>query len=158
MRTLVALLALLAASPARAASPEEEAVRRRVAELSALFDKGDARAMASLFTEDATLVNIVGLKGSGRQEIEKLLERIAAPFTKGGMKSELKVAHIRLVGKEAAWVDVEHNFTGKVFDRPMDGTLRVPCLFAKHGATWLLAEARWYTYAPTPPRHPPGKR
>jgi uncharacterized protein (TIGR02246 family) len=152
--TLIAGLVLLFAASAQAAgSKDEDAIKARVAEFSALFSKGDAKAVAAFFADDGTLVNPVGMKGKGPAEIEKIIATDIATILKD-TKMELTVVQYRAVGKDAAWVELEHSVNGA---KAPDGkamptlTFHVPALLVKKGKNWMIAEARPYAYLPTPP-------
>jgi len=150
---LATLASLSAATPARAASKDEDAVKARVAEFIAAFNKGDAKLAATFFTDDAMLVNPVGMSGKGNAEVEKILAGDLASILKD-TKMEMKVVEFRAVGKDAAWVELEHTVTGaKGPDgKPMPTlTFHVPALMVKKGKNWQVAEARPYVYLPAPP-------
>ncbi len=147
------VIALAAAPPAQAASRDEDAVKARVAEFIALFNKGDAKGLAAFWTEDGSLVNPVGQKGTGPAGVEKVIAADLATILKD-TKMEMKVVQFRAVGKDSAWIELEHSVTGA---RGPDGkpmptlTFHVPCLMAKKGKTWMIEEARPYAYLPPPP-------
>ncbi len=140
-------------TPARAASKEEDAVKARVAEFIAAFNKGDAKAAATFFTDDAMLVNPAGISGKGNAEVEKVLAGDSATILKD-TKMEMKVVEFRAIGKDAAWVELEHTVMGA---KGPDGkalptlTFHVPTLMVKKGKNWQVAEARPYAYLPPPP-------
>jgi len=152
--TLIAGLVLLFAASAQAAgSKDEDAVKARVAEFSALFDKGDAKALSAFFADDGTLVNPVGVKGKGPAEIEKIIAADISTILKD-TKMALTVVQFRAVGKDAAWVELEHSVNGaKAPDgKPLPPmTFHVPALLVKKGKNWMIAEARPYAYLPPPP-------
>ena len=152
--TLIAALVLFyAASASAAAVKDEDAIKARVAEFIALFNKGDAKAVAAFWTDDGTLVNPVGIKGKGPAEIEKIVATDSATILKD-TKMEMTVVGYRAAGKDAAWVELEHSVTGA---KGPDGkampplTFHVPALLVKKGKTWMIAEARPYAYLPAPP-------
>lgn len=149
---LATFASLSYATPARAAAKDEDAVKARVAEFVAAFGKGDAKAAAMFFTDDAMLVNPMGISGKGNAEVEKIIAGDAAMLKDG--KMEMKVVEFRAVGKDAAWVELEHTVTGA---KGPDGkvmptmTFHVPTLMVKKGKLWQIAEARPYAYLPAPP-------
>jgi uncharacterized protein (TIGR02246 family) len=150
---LATFASLAYATPARAASKDEDAVKARVAEFIAAFNKGDAKVAAAFFTDDAMLVNPVGISGKGNAEVEKVLAGDLASILKD-TKMEMKVVEFRAIGKDAAWVELEHTVTGaKGQDgKPMPTmTFHVPTLMLKKGKNWQVAEARPYVYLPAPP-------
>ena len=141
------------ARAAAAAGKDEDAVKARVAEFIALFNKGDAKAMSAFWVEDGSLVNPVGVVGKGPTEVEKVIAADLATILKD-TKMEMKVVAFRPVGKDAAWTELEHTVSGaKAPDgKPMPTmTFHVPCLMVKKGKTWMIAEARPYAYLPMPP-------
>jgi uncharacterized protein (TIGR02246 family) len=157
MRTLISALVLLGTSTAFAAPKpnEDEAIKARVVDFIATFNKGDAKATAAFFADDGVLVNPVGVKGTGTAEIEKVISDDLTHFIKGA-KMEMKVVEVRPAGKDSAWVEMEHTLVAvKTPDgKTMNMNLHVPCLFVKKGKNWLIAEARPYAYLPTPPAAP----
>jgi uncharacterized protein (TIGR02246 family) len=150
----LATSATAARTAAAAGSKDEDAVKARVAEFIELFNKGDAKGMAAFWVEDGSLVNPAGNTGKGPAEIEKVIANDVATILKDS-KMEMKVAQFRPVGKDAAWVELEHTATGA---HGPDGkplpmlTFHVPCLMVKKGKNWMIAEARPYAYLPPPPK------
>ena len=150
---LTVMFVMCASAAAHAASKDEDAIKARVAEFIALFNKGDAKGMAAFWADDATLVNPVGVKGKGPAEIEKIIENDTGTILKDA-KMEMTVVQVRPVGKDAAWVEIEQSVNGaKGPDgKPLPAmTFHVPTLMVKKGKTWLIAEARPYAYLPPPP-------
>jgi uncharacterized protein (TIGR02246 family) len=164
-KTLVATLVFAVMLPALSAfaagkEKDEDAIKARVAEFVAVFNKGDAKAATAFFADDATLVNPIGKSGKGSAEIEKVITEDLATILKG-TTSEMKVANYRAVGKDAAFVDLEQTVTGvKAPDgKPLPPvTFHVPALLIKKGKVWLIAEARPYAYLPPPPPPPAFKK
>jgi uncharacterized protein (TIGR02246 family) len=153
-KLLVATLTVAClAGGAQAASGDEDAVKARISDFIALFNKGDAKAMAAFWLPDGSIVNPAGVKGTGPTEIEKVIATDIATFLKGSTMA-MTVSTFHPVGKDAAWVELEHSVTGahgpdgKVMP-PM--TFHVPCLLVKKAKTWMIAEARPYAYLPPPP-------
>ncbi|MEA2701045.1 MAG: hypothetical protein QOI66_5316 [Myxococcales bacterium] len=150
---LAALALIGIAGQAMAASADEDAVKARVAAFIDQFNKGDAKAMAAFWVEDGSIVNPAGVTGKGRAEIEKVIATDIASILHGS-KMEMKVTTFRAVGKDAAWVELEHTVTGATGP---DGkamptmTFHVPALMAKKGKTWMIVEARPYAYLPPLP-------
>jgi uncharacterized protein (TIGR02246 family) len=157
MRTLVTALVLFSSSVVVAApkASEEDAVKARVADFIAVFNKGDAKAASGFFADDATLVNPVGIKATGPAEIEKVIAKDISTILHDA-KMEMKVVQFRSIDKGAAWVELEHTVTGvKTPDgKMMNLTFHVPALLVKKGKNWMIAEARPYAYLPPPPPPP----
>jgi uncharacterized protein (TIGR02246 family) len=160
MALMAAALALVTAtsaigSIAQAASKDEDAIKARVAEFIALFNKGDAKAVSAFWVEDGSLVNPAGVVGKGPAGVEKVIAADLATILKGA-KMEMTVVGFRAAGKDAAWVELEHSINGATMPDgkampPM--TFHVPALMVKKGKTWMIAEARPYAYLPPPPGH-----
>jgi uncharacterized protein (TIGR02246 family) len=153
-KMLVAVFVLTGvAGPALAASKDEDAVKARVVDFIALFNKGDAKAMSAFWVDDGSLVNPAGVTGKGPAGIEKVIAADLATILKGA-KMEMKVVDFRAVGKDAAWVELEHSVTGATGPdgKPMPPmTFHVPALMLKKGKVWMIGEARPYAYLTPPP-------
>src|SRR5690242_19971009 len=102
MRTLVAALVLFSSSVALAApkQSDEDAIKARVSDFIAAFNKGDAKGMTAFFADDATLVNPAGMKGTGPAEIEKIISKDIATFLHDA-KMDMKVVQFRGIDKNA---------------------------------------------------------
>ena len=149
---VAALLLFTLGAQAHAAAKEDDAIKARVAAFIDTFNKGDAKATAAFWVEDGTLVNPLGMMGTGPAEIEKIIASDIASILKN-TKMEMKVARIRMVGKDAAWVDLDHSVTGAMTPdgKPLPPmTFHVPALMLKKGKTWMLADARPYAFLPPP--------
>jgi uncharacterized protein (TIGR02246 family) len=156
IRTFVAALIITTTVPALATSKDEDAIKARVVDFIALFNKGDAKAMSDFWLEDGTIVNPIGTAGKGRAEVEKVIAGDLGTILKD-TKMEMKVVGFRPAGKDAAWVELEHSVVGA---KSPDGkalppmTFHVPCLLVKKGKNWMIAEARPYAYLTPPPATP----
>jgi uncharacterized protein (TIGR02246 family) len=143
----------LPAAHAAGASKDEDAIKARVAEFIAAFNKGDAKAAAAFWTDDATLVNPAGVKGKGPAEIEKVIAGDSSTILKEA-KMEMTVVQFRPIGKDSAWIELEHSVNGAhgPDGKPLPPmTFHVPALMVKKGKNWMIAEARPYAYLPPPP-------
>jgi len=154
VKTAIAALTIVSlAGSATAAAKDEDAIKARVAAFIDLFNKGDAKAMAAFWVEDGTIVNPVGIMGKGRAEIEKVIATDLAMFLKG-TKMTMTVVSVRMVGKDAAFIEIEHGVTGAMGPdgKPLPPiTFHVPSLMVKKGKEWMIADARPYAYLPPPP-------
>jgi uncharacterized protein (TIGR02246 family) len=82
---LVALLGVLLAAVGVAAQAggDEAGVRKLGEDFTAALNKGDAKAVAALFTKDGDYVSSTGRRAQGRSEIEKLVTDQAGGVFKG---------------------------------------------------------------------------
>src|SRR5260370_29126887 len=154
VKTAIAALAIATlAGSATAAAKDEDAIKARVAAFIDLFNKGDAKAMAAFWVEDGTIVSPVGIMGKGRAEIEKIIATDVATILKG-TKMTMTVVSVRMVGKDAAFIELEHSVTGAMGPdgKPLPPmTFHVPSLMLKKGKERMIADARPYAYLPPPP-------
>ena len=76
---------------------------KRAQEFIAAFEKGDAKAVAAFWTENADYVDQTGREFKGRSAIEKMYEKFFAG--KKGMKLNIIVSSARMVGSDVAIED-----------------------------------------------------
>src|SRR5947207_149738 len=76
---------------------------KRAREFIAAFEKGDAKAVAAFWTENADYVDQIGRAYKGRAAIEKMYEKFFAG--KKGMKLNIIVTSARMVGTDVALED-----------------------------------------------------
>ncbi len=80
---LAGLVVPMGVIKARAQSKDEEAIRKVFADFAEAWGKDDAKAMASMWTEDSDLINPQGRKATGRAEVGKLLADEHSTIFKG---------------------------------------------------------------------------
>jgi uncharacterized protein (TIGR02246 family) len=112
---------------------EKEQARERRAAFIAAFNKGNARAVAAFWTEDATYVDQVGHEHNGREAIEKLYEKVFAA-RKGG-KLTIHVTASKMVAPEVLLNDGYTEVT------PADGG---PGTTARFSAVLVKKDGEWY--------------
>ena len=144
------LAALLAAAgnfvalrtiPAVADEPkgEEKAVaKERRAAYIAAYDRGDAKAVAAFWTEDATYVDEVGHEYNGRAAIEQLYEKVFD--ARKGAKLAIHVTDNKMVTPEVLLN------AGVTEVTPADGgpptTARFSAVLVKKDGAWYLQSVR----------------
>jgi uncharacterized protein (TIGR02246 family) len=114
-------------------TPKEEPGKgKRVQAFIAAFDKGDAKATASFWTEDATYVDQVGREHKGRSAIEKLYAKV---FTaRKGAKLTIHVISLKQITPDVVLEDGITEVTGS------DG---VPTS-ARFSAVIVKKDGEWY--------------
>ncbi len=163
MKSVLAVVMILAASaaPALAAEPAgaEMAIQKLWAEFSNAWARGDAAARASLWAEDGSLINPFGVAAHGRVELQKVFEQEDAGFAKGTTNT-MSDFSFRFLTPAIAAVDA----TGEVKGiRGADGTpmpaftIHVFSIVVKSGGKWLVKDARPYAFAPRPGPAPAAK-
>jgi uncharacterized protein (TIGR02246 family) len=119
-------------------SDDEKAIRATIDAFAQAFQKGDAQAIAQLFTEDGEAVDPDGGTIQGR---EALQEHYAARFAAGpGDKLETTIEAIKILAPGVA------RETGRTQVTPSDGgtpvTSRYTALHVKRDGRWLVASVR----------------
>jgi uncharacterized protein (TIGR02246 family) len=155
MKALLAVCVVLTlAVPAVAEVPPgaEAAIQQVWQQFSDAWARGDARARASLWAEDATLINPFGVEARGRANIEKLFEQESAGFAKGTTHTFSNFS-FRFLTPTLAEVDA----TGEVKGiRGADGapqptlTLHVFAIMVEKGGKWQMKDARPYVVTAPP--------
>jgi uncharacterized protein (TIGR02246 family) len=107
-------------------------------EFIAAFNKGDARAVAAFWTEDATYVDQVGHEYKGRPAIEELYEKVFA--ARKGAKLAIHSTSSKMVSPDVLLNDGVTEVT------PADGgpptTARFTALLVKRDGKWYLESVR----------------
>ncbi len=129
--------------------PSLEAARRQFNEL---FNRLDAKQVASCWTEDGTLITPSGEVGRGRSGVETAFRHDVDTILKG-TTSRFAITSVRRLGPELAFVDLDHELQN--FRMPDGSTgvmkLHVVMLAKKSGNTWQWLDARPYAFVPPPP-------
>ncbi len=98
---LACAVAVQAAETAPEANPEESAIRAAVASYTAAFNRGDAAALAALWSPEAVYTNpITGQQVVGRAEIEKQFSAIFAEAK--GAKLEAATNSVQFISPNVA--------------------------------------------------------
>lgn len=160
LRSAAGVLAVVLALPAlaqdRAAVPAD--LEKRLREFEAAFSAHDAEKLGSLFSPDGSLINPMGERADGR-------DQVAAQFRKSfdgvlkGTKTRLDIKSARLVTPDVALVDVEQQLTGgsPPPNSPSPRTAHVVALLGKGGGgEWMFLDARPYFFLPR--GHAAGKK
>jgi uncharacterized protein (TIGR02246 family) len=117
----------------RKAQEQEQPAKDRRAQFIAAFNKGDAKAVASFWTPDATYVDQVGHEYKGRTAIEQLYEKVFAA-RKGG-KLAIHVTSAKQVSPDVALEDGITEVT------PSEGG---PGTAARFTAVLVKKDGEWY--------------
>ncbi len=141
---VLALLSPLMTAGARAA--DDQAIKAKLEEFKAAWDKDDAAGLAAVMTDDATLINPGGVVAKGHDEIVKLLEHEHATMFKATTYT-IKDVTVQQVTDDVVVADVSATITG--MHKP-DGSAapdfdhHVAWVFVKKDGKWLGAAARPY--------------
>ena len=138
---LVFLFALPQISFATTVSKDEEEIRNLETRQQEAWNKHDAKAYASLFTENGDCVNVVGWWWKGRAEIE---QKLTAAYAFVFRESVLTITNVdvRLLTPTVAIAHVRWTMTGaktpKGIPEPQQG-LQTHTLQKQSDGKWLIA-------------------
>lgn len=159
-RILTAAVLLLFATSAFAADAKKapmnanEGVMKSAEAFFDAWNKHDTKAMASCWTEDATLINPMGRMAHGSADIEKLLMDEHSTMFKASTVKVLEMKVTRALGSTMAFCDGEMTVDGA---QGPDGSMmqqmkmHIAVIMEKKGGRWLFADARPYSFMPAPP-------
>jgi len=139
-----------AAAPAPAVGPvfdpatEEPLLRKVVDDEEAAWNRGDAKALAAVFRDDATYVDAFGEVARGRAEVDARVAEALAAWK--GTTLALKVRKVRVLKPDVALVEADLELTGwkklpPGFKAEDDKTQRSRLLqvFVKEAGSWKVA-------------------
>ena len=137
---VMSLLSWAVPSPGAAQSSAEAAIRQVQVRQAEAWNRHDARAYASLFTDDGDVVNVAGWWWKGRSEIErKLTDAFAVMFR----ESRLTIAdvQVRMLTPEIAVAHIRWTMTGAKappgIPEPRQGIQTQ--VLRKQNGEWLIA-------------------
>jgi uncharacterized protein (TIGR02246 family) len=146
----VLVLGVLGLAPAQA--PDEAAIRARVKEYVAAYNRGDAKAVAANYAQDGTHTYALGFTHRGRVEIEKgLADLLAGPWK--GTQIAITPERIRLLGGAVAVEEATFVLSGlKMPSGSPVGDVKGVCLgvYQKQGQQWLAAAVQCMVPPPPP--------
>jgi uncharacterized protein (TIGR02246 family) len=125
-------------------SPYADEIKASLDRFSAAWKANDGAAVAGLYTEDGSLINPFGQRADGRAAV-------AAMYTEyfGGMlngtSTTFKLANVRAVGQDHAFVDSEQTITAA--DGSTLFALHNAALMRRDGGAWRIVDARPFTFA-----------
>ncbi|MGO8751327.1 MAG: SgcJ/EcaC family oxidoreductase [Thermoguttaceae bacterium] len=130
--------ATAASAPGAAHQQDEKAIRLAAEAFAKAYNRGDAKAIASLFATDGEIVNEEGQSTQGREGIERVFAGIFKENPKTHM--DLAIGSIRFIGPDAAVEDGMATVT----DAPDEPAQRNPYTVVHTGkdGKWLMASAR----------------
>ncbi len=131
---VMAALAVLQARPA--APPDEAAIREVVRHYLEARERGDAKAVGALFTEDADQLTSSGEWRTGREEIVR--GTLASTERTGGTRT-IAIERVRFPAAGVAIADGRYDLTDA------QGTARrmwTSFVFVRHDGEWRIASVR----------------
>jgi uncharacterized protein (TIGR02246 family) len=135
---------------------DEAAIRRNLERYTAAWNKGDAKALASLYDVDGAITSASGHTVQGRDALEKNFAEGFAGANKGSRMTAM-VGTIRFLKPDVAVVEGVWELSGI---RGPDGKERPPvkglslAVYVNKGRAWLLAAGQTMLPAPASPAAP----
>jgi uncharacterized protein (TIGR02246 family) len=115
----------------KAASEDEAAIKKAVADYSAAFAKGDPAAVLAFWTPDAEFIDDDGKVYRGHDALKPLFTKSLPSFK--GYKIASKVTSVQFIKPDVALVDGEQTFT------PPQGESD----FSRFTSVWVKDEGKW---------------
>lgn len=149
----------LGAGIARAKPPDPQAqnvdpaLRQSIAQFNEAFNRGDARAVASFWAQDGTLINPAGREARGPAEVARVFGEDSKSIL-GGSTSVFTIRSVRQLSPDTVFLDLEHTLND--YHAP-DGTVgtkhqHVAMVARKQGDTWKALDVRPYAFVQPPPQ------
>jgi uncharacterized protein (TIGR02246 family) len=124
-----------------------EAIYRENQDFAAVWNKGDAKGLASFYTEDAVRVGATGEISHGRAEVEAAYDRLLhGPFT--GAKVSVERGNIRILAADLALWQGAMQIDPGSGKPPIKGY--VVQLMKNVSGRWLVLEAHPRLFPPPP--------
>jgi len=116
------------------AADAEQAVRAVLDELAAAINRGDANAVADLWTPEAVYLGPRGERLTGREEIR---DGFAGMLTEHkDMRIEVDVLTVKILGDDVALVEAHPHTMPEMHELP--GVLRASIVMVRHENNWLI--------------------
>jgi uncharacterized protein (TIGR02246 family) len=160
-RSFIALLLTLVACACRApSSSAEPLIRQALARQEQAWNRHDAKAWVSDFSDDAEFINILGMSLQGRAEIERRHDEIFRTIF-ARSRVVVKTRKVRLLGATAALAETDYEL--RDYDRlppgiratDNDGTLRtrLKYVWEQRPEGWRIVSAQNTAILPPPAPH-----
>ncbi len=137
---------------AKKSGGDEKGIKKTFTQVSEAWASGDAKALASHFTPDSSLINPMGMEGNGRAEVEKVIEaEMAGPMK--GTQQTFDDFNFTWVMPNFALVDCTGTVTGM---KNADGTDAEPLkvhvygVIVNRGHGWQARAIRAYAFLKPP--------
>jgi len=150
---VVSMVVLSAGSAAVSAQASDPALDKLAADWAAAFAKGDAKALAALYTENAVRMTPEGGTVVGRAAIEKeFATSVAGPWR--GAKIAIKVGSTHSVGTDVAVNEGTWEVSGATGPdgKPLSLKGNYVNTIVKRGGNWMIVSNAAAPPAPAPSR------
>lgn len=118
---------------------DEQAIVALVAAREVAWNVGDTEGYAQLLTEDVDIVSATGKPARGRKALLELYAQQHANVF-AGVRTNTKVTHVRMLGKDVALADVSYELDGGKVDAIRRGLMAF--VLRKDAGRWRIAAIR----------------
>lgn len=146
---LVMLTTSALAAEDKVAEKADDGIKQTAESFFNAWNEHDAKKMAALWTDDATLINPMGRKAHGKAEIEQLLTDEQTTVFRNSTAKLVDLQVTRRLGPNLVFCDGEVMVDGiQAPDGSPLPSMRVHLvqLMERKGGRWLVAEARPYAF------------
>jgi uncharacterized protein (TIGR02246 family) len=135
------------AVPGQQQAKIDPSLEKTVDAFTEAFNRFDAKAVASFWAEDGTLLNPIGHYGRGRAGVEKVFSEDAQRLL-AGSTSKFTVRTARPVGSDCVLADCDHEVRNCRMPDGTTGTmmLHLVVLAQRQGGEWKWLDARPYAF------------
>jgi len=126
----------------------------RFDEIKSAFDRladvwttNDGETVASVFTDDGSLINPFGERADGRRAIAEMYSEYFGGLL-GGTSTRVELTSVRDLGDDHAFADGQQVITAP--DGSVVLSLHIASLLRRDDGGWRLVDARPYAYAAPP--------
>jgi uncharacterized protein (TIGR02246 family) len=125
----------------------DASLQKTLAAFTEAFNRFDAKAVATFWADDGTLLNPMGNYGRGRAGVEKVFRDDAQKFL-AGSTSTFTVKSARPIGSDCLLLDCDHEARGARLPDGTTGTMMVHLvlLAQRRGEGWKWLDARPYVF------------
>jgi uncharacterized protein (TIGR02246 family) len=134
-------------NPSSDRSTDEAAIAAVEAAYDQAWNRGDAKALASLMADDAIVVNPRGQVANGKAEFERVISTLLAGEFKGS-EHESTITLVHFPARDVAVVDGE----ASVVPPPpaQRTTVKFTDVMIRRDGRWMLTDVRAYVFLPGP--------
>jgi len=143
----------LAATATKKSDTPDDGILKASQAFFAAWNQHDAKAMASYWADDGTLINPMGQMGHGKAGIEKLFTDEQSTLFKASTATLVEMKITRSLGSNMAFCDGEMTVDGAMGP---DGAampqmkVHMAMIMKKQGSAWVYLEGRPYMFAQRP--------
>ena len=116
------------------------------------FNRADVKEVAAFWEKDGTLIGPTGSRGTGQSGVEKVFADDVNQFLRG-TASSFTIETVRMLGRDLAFLDLEHAILGARMPDGTVGTMKLHAIILarRQGTEWRWLDVRPYGFLPSKP-------